>query len=108
MQGVRIVAVAAALGFAIFWGYVIVGGDPTSATVAAVGAVVCVAAAGVLAIGRAKQAARVAIGLGIASGLVALPSGALYAFDGYWLGLTAVLLIAAGLLLRKSETADTA
>jgi hypothetical protein len=58
--------------------------------------------------GRAKWAARVAIGLGIASGLLALPAGANYAFDGYWLGLTAVLLVAAGLLVRESKTADTA
>ena len=100
---------AAALGFAIFWGFVISGGDPTSATVATVGAAVSLVAAGVIAIGRARWAAGVAIGLGMFSGLIALPAGAIYAFDGYWLGLTAILLIGGGLLLlRGSKSADAA
>jgi hypothetical protein len=111
MDPVRVIGVAAALGFALFWGYVLAGmsetGDP-NVLLAAVGIVVCLVAAVVIALGPAKLAAGVAIVLGALSGLGALPSIAYSPSDGIWLGITAVALIAAGIRLLRPDEEPTA
>ena len=109
MSGARIVGVIGALSVATFFGIVVVGlmalGQPANAAVSAAGVALSVLGAFAIAVRPAGTAAGVAIALGILSGLGAVTAGANYAPDGYWLGITAVLLIVAGFVLWQGRTA---
>ena len=108
VRGERIIAAVAALGLAVFSGFVFSGmsevGDP-NVVLAAVMIGVSLLAAAVSAIGPAKWAAGVAIALGMLSGLALVGTlaavGLENALDLIWLGITTVVLIGAGLRLLR-------
>jgi hypothetical protein len=94
MDPVRVIGVVAALGFALWSGFVFIGmsrvGDPT-VSLPAVMIVVCLVAAVVIGLGPAKLAGGVAVALGVISGLAGVgtfamaPAGFEMAGDVIWM-----------------------